>query len=217
MTNEIRISIRAYAKQLKVDEAAVRSAIDTGKIKKGVVYVNRTVKGKKKKTPLIIATIANNEWGFKHHTPKAQRGLSKKKVAEKLSNDNSHQNKKENNNSEDDSDNDDEENLSYTELLKKINIHPELGYSEVLRRREIIGAAADKMKIEELQGTLVKRSEVEKALFAVGDELKKKLLSIPARCMEDILSAPNKVEANNILTFEINQVLISISQLQQTA
>jgi hypothetical protein len=200
MTNEIKISIRAYAKQLHVDEKAVRKAIADGKIKKGF----------DKKTKKVIASIANKEWGFIHEVPKAQRGVSKAKVADKL-------NKKKAINKDDKSEENsdpDEKDFSYTELIKEIKISPTLQYQEAIRRKEILAIAREKMELEELQGNLVRKADVEKALYAIGDQLKKSLLNIPARCMDDIIASPNKVEANNILTLEINQVLQSISQLQ---
>lgn len=211
MTNEIKISIRAYAKKLKVDEAAVRGAIEAGKIKSGVVYIMRMVKGKKKKTPMIIESIATKEWGFVHEQPKAQRGISRSRVADKLDAD-----KNQGNNSglPGDLNSSEEKDYSYSELIKKIIISPKLPYKDVILRKEILLAAKEKMDLEIKEGTLVKKVDVDKALFAVGDELKKKLHSIPSRCIDDILSASNKIEATNILVFEINQVLLSISQLQ---
>lgn len=209
MNNDIKISIRAYAKELHVDESAIRSAIEAGKIKNGVVYVQRVINGKKKKVPKIIAKIATKEWGFTHLNPKPQRGLSAKKVADKL------EQKKESiilSNPEEKNDSEDKE-YTYTELIKEIKITPGLSYQQALLRKEILATAREKMELEEMQGILVRKSDVEKALFAMGDQLKKSLLNIPARCIDEIIAAPNKIEANNILTLEINQVLTSMSQL----
>lgn len=205
---EIQISVRAYARQLNVDDKAVRDAIKSGKIKKGYI----------KKTGKIKASIANDEWGFLHDTPKAGHGISKAKAVEKMdkkdaeikSND-----KKETIDNHKEKLNIEEKEYSYSDLIKEIKITPTMKYSEVVRRKETLSLAREKMELEEKQNILVRKSEVEKALYAAGDELKKRLLSIPARCLDDIMAAPNKIEANNILTFEINQVLISISQLQQ--
>jgi hypothetical protein len=210
MNQEVKISIRAYAKQLNIDESAVRSAIKDGKIRKGVVVIQRTVNGKRKKVPMIIATVATKEWGFVHQHPRPQRGLSAHKVADKLE---KKSNPGNSNNSEDPDDADTKE-YSYSELIKEIKITPRLSYKEALLRKEILSTAREKMELEEKQGVLVKKADVDKALFAIGDELKKKLLSIPARCIQDIRAASNEVEANNILTIEITQSLHSISQLQ---
>lgn len=206
--DEIQISVREYARQLHVDEKAVRNAIKAGKIKKGYV----------KKTGKIKASIATEEWGFIHKHPKAGHGISRTKAAEKIDKIDEEKNikinadgrgwGKENINSI-------EKEYTYIELIKEIKITPILKYSEAVRRKEILSIAREKMELEEKQQTLVRKSDVEKALFAIGDQLKKSLLNIPARCIDDIIAAPNKIEANNILTFEINQVLITISQLHQ--
>jgi hypothetical protein len=208
MMNEIKISLRAYAKQLQVDESAVRGAIDDGKIKKGVVYVYRVIGGKRKRVPKIIASVATKEWGFVHENPKPQRGLSAKAVADKLDKKLLCENKIDGNLNDLQ-----EKDYTYDELLTAIKIHPALTYQEAIRRQAVLQIAREKMELEELQGTLVRKAEVEKNLFAIGDELKKKLLSIPARCLDDIRSADNKVLATNILVFEINQVLDSIASL----
>lgn len=195
MKGEIQISIRAYARQLKIDEKAVRKAIDEGKIKRGFV----------KKTGKILASVADKEWGFVHKTPKPQRGLSKAKVAEKLKDNNDKPNSPDQPESQD-------EDFSYTDLLKLVKISPTLQYSEAIRRKEILAIAMDKMKIEEMQGLLVRRADVDKSLFAVADQLKKSLQNVPNRIIDDIIAAPNKVEAINILTAEINSVLKTFSE-----
>ncbi len=199
MTGEIKISIRAYAKQLNVDEKAVRKAIEKGKIKKG--YDKRARK--------IIASHANKEWGFIHKNPKPQRGVSKAKVVEKLNKKNASQpgedKPKENDFLDDDN--------TYHDLISKIKLNANLPYSEIVRRKEILAAANDRMKLEELNGLLVRKDEVNKALRAAGDQLKKELLNLPNRITEDIRTASNKVEAINIFTIELNQVLQNIASL----
>ena len=213
MTNEIKISIRAYAKQLQVDESAVRGAIEDGKIKKGVVYVYRVFNGKRKRVPKIIASVATKEWGFVHQNPKPGPGLSHKAVADKLEKKKPDEKNTGINKIDGDLNDLQEKNYSYNELIEAIKIHPALTYQEAIRRQSILQIAREKMELEEMQGTLVRKDTVEKLLFAIGDELKKKLLSIPARCLDDIRAAENKVLATNVLTFEINQVLDSIASL----
>lgn len=213
MSSEIKISIRAYAKQLHVDESAVRSAITNGKIKKGVVYVFKVLNGKRKKVPKIIASIATKEWGFVHESPKPQRGLSAARVADKLDLKNPPAKKTDSARKLEEEERFEEKDFTYSELIKEIKITPTLRYNEAIRRRAVLEIAREKMELEEKQGMLVRKGDVDKALFAIGDELKKKLLSIPARCLDEIRSASNKVLATNILIFEINQVLDSIASL----
>jgi hypothetical protein len=206
MLGEVKISIRAYAKQIHVDEKAVRKAIGEGKIKKGF----------DKKTKKITASIANKEWGFQHFTPKPQRGVSSAKVAEKLQ----RKDVEKKSNIKSVTPGSSEEipeildiDFSYQELISKIKIHPELQYSEAIRRKEILAIANDRMKLEEANGLLLRKDDINKALYAVGDQLKKELLNLPNRITEDIRSAPTKVEAMNIFNLELNQVLTAISNL----
>lgn len=205
---EIKLSVRAYAKRIGVDESAVRKAIgnkDGGRGKK-------IIKGYDPKTKKIIPSIADKEWGFLHKNPKPQRGLSKAKVADKL-------NKKKLSKQADNDDKPEENpeindtDFNYEDLIKEIKIHPHLAYSEALRRKEIINIANDRMKLEEANGMLVRKDDVNKALYAIGDQLKKELLNLPNRITEDIRTANNKVEAMNIFTIELNQVLTQIASI----
>lgn len=204
MTGEIQISVRAYAKSIGVDESAVRKAIREGKINKGFI----------KSTKKIKPSIANKEWGFQHQQPRAQRGVSAAKAAEKME-----QKALEKPTKKSQKPFENEEitgkDLTYSELIEKIRIDPNLAYSEAVRRKEILNIAKEKMNLEEQQGTLVRRSDVDKALYAKGDELKKDLLNLPARIIDEMLSAPNKVEATNIFLLELNEILNKHSMMTQ--
>lgn len=197
---------------MNVDEKAVRQAIAQGKIKKGV----------DKKTGKIKPSIAIAEWGHLHETPKPQRGVSKAKAAQKMETKKAQEQKplpekkitiakkeKEKKSSEEFPD---EKDFSYEELIRCINIYPDLTYGEAIRRKEILNIASERMNLEQQQNLLVRKAEVEKALFAVGDMLKKSMFNIVARCIDDIMTAPNKVEAGNILTLEIASVFKQFSQ-----
>lgn len=61
-----QISLRAYAKHLKVDEGAIRKAISTNKIVKGVSYKTQYRMGKEVLIPVIVKEIADREYGYKH-------------------------------------------------------------------------------------------------------------------------------------------------------
>jgi len=192
------ISKRAFAKKIHVSEGAVRKAIESGKIIKGFnAQLNK-----------INFAIAYEEYGQAKTTPKAGHGVSHEKVAEKLSkqkpNDEAHN---------DDELEDDLADMSYIELIQKVKINPTLSYQEGLRRSQILKLATEKIELEEKQTSLVRKAEVDKAMFAMGDQLKKDLQSIPSRAVALIRSAATEVEANNILAFEINQVLESFAGL----
>lgn len=190
------ISVREYARRLNIDEKAVRQAISKGLITKKAY----DVKAKK-----INPSVANKEWGHKHKVVKARAGVSRAKAIEKI--------------------NPDvkqgvqaplieEETLD--KLLESLRIRSTMGASEAMRVREVIGAALDKKKLEEAEGRLVSRDKVEKALFVVGNELKKALYNIPQRIVRDIMAAPNEVDAINIFNDELSQVLNSYGSLKPT-
>lgn len=204
---ELQLSVRAYAKTLQVDEKAVRKAIEEGKIKKGY----------NKKIKKIIPSKADEEWGSLHKVAKPQRGVSKAKVAEKLELKKTVEKEKKatlktNNDAKPPKgESITEKSYSYSELIDSILITPDLEYSEAIRRKEILGIAGERMKLEEQQGILLRKTDVDKNLFAIGDMLKKGLLNIPNRCIDDIMAAPNKIEASNILIMEITTVLNQFS------
>jgi len=201
MAKEEKISIREFAKRIHVSESAVRKAIETGKIVKGY-----DVSVKK-----INFSIAYKEYGQNKTMPKAGHGVSHEKVAEKLSKQlatAAHD--------EDEPEPDEElEDMSYVELIKKVKITPSLSYKEGLRRNQILTLAAEKIKLEETQNSLVRKVDVDKLMFAIGDQLKKDLQNIPSRVTTLMRTAANDVAAINLLTYEINQVLESYASLGQ--
>jgi hypothetical protein len=210
MTRELPISIRAYAKQLNVDEKAVRKAIEEGKIKKGY----------NKKIKKIIPSKANVEWGSLHQVIKPQRGVSRAKVIEKLEKqqqqkpvelppkDSEKPNKK--------GESIDElfKSYTYSELINSIFITPDLQYSEAIRLKEILAIANERMELEEKQGILVRRADVDKSLYKLGDLIKKSFLNISARVVPEMRAAGTDVEATNILNSEIKLVLSSIANMR---
>lgn len=107
-------------------------------------------------------------------------------------------------------------NASLQDVIKLIQVTPYLSYADALTKREIVGLAMDKIKLEELDGLLVRKTEVERNLFTIGDRLKKALLAIPVRCADELLNATNNVEAVNIMTEEINLVLNTFANFENS-
>lgn len=196
MANENEISIREFAKRIHVSEGAVRKAIKDGKI----------VEGYNKQKGKILFIQAYAEYGKNKTAPKAGHGVSKQKVAEKFALIGAGPAMPE----EDDEPRADlelYENLSYTELLEKVTVHPDLPYAEAIRRNEILSVAKEKMSLEEKQGKLVEKAAIDKQLFALAVELKSQLQNIPNRITPLMRSAANEVDAGHMLLKEINQVL----------
>lgn len=212
MNKEIKISVRAYAGQIGVNESAVRKAVTNGKIKNG--YDSKTKK--------IIPSIANKEYGDFQVAGKAKPGVSKElraKQIEEIKPAPIQARAAKRAQSQKPPPNDDwfdsEDELSYEELLQRIKVTSGLSYAEAIRRREVISLAMDKKKLEEMEAVLIRRDIVDKAFFAMGDSLKKALYQIPARISAEIRSANNDVEIQNILTVEITQVLNEYANLKE--
>ncbi len=212
MTNEvITISIRAYADTLKISDKAVRNAIKDGVIKKGVTYSTKMRKGVEIEVPGIIQKIADKEFGFKHKTGKIMPGQNKvNKIVEQEKEPDKKSKEKSKTSPHDDADNENEP-ADLTEedeaLISSMKVTASLKYAEATRRREIIALVMDKRKLQQLEGSLIRKEDVEKVLFLVGVDLKKALLNLPARITPAILGAVNEVESQNIITIEITNIL----------
>lgn len=206
------LSKNAYANYLGVNEKAIRKAIAEGKIVKGW-------DADKKKVNVLEA---DKEYGFLHQSATAKAGISKLKRAEKITAKTTGSPKGrvglENEKSESpksgkivlqdlDIDDDPTLDLNYETLLLKIPVHDKLDYKETVRRREILQLALDKKKLEELEGVLLRKSDVSRVLNTLGTQLKKALAAIPARCIDDVRNADSKVEGLNFLNEELNSVL----------
>jgi hypothetical protein len=219
------LSKNAYAAYLGINEKAVRKAVTEGKIKKG------WDEDKQK----IIKHIADREYGFLHSTPKAGPGVSKAKVVEKLSPKKEHDKvsktrtefglksevakilrKSEVDGVLVDADIvNDLSSLGTADLLSLLSITADMDYKAALTTNEILEAALKKKKLEELEDILVRKVNVEAALYSFGSQLRKALLNIPARVMDDIMHAENKVDAINILTAELTETLDTYSNIDK--
>jgi len=211
------ISIRKYADKLGISDRAVRKAIETGKIVKGVFYKQVLIKDKPVMVPEINEEMANDEWGYIHTLGKVRPGQDKLKVAEK-SNGIFEMDQKNlstqpleevnTNNAPVDT-----EEIEETELLTQLKITKDTSYQEASKIREIMGAILDKMKVQEQKRILVKKDDVEKSLFNIGTEIKKRLLNIPARITSQMRGAETQVEAEKLLTIELTEVLNEFAAL----
>lgn len=210
----VLMSKNAYAKYLGIDEKAIRNAIGAGKIVKGW-------DAEKKK---IIQDLADTEFGFSHKLPKARAGVNKAATAAKV--DKPKPEKKTPKNSENpkkpNSESPNNENtppanydgLTVAEVIAQIVIHPDLSYQQSLQRTAVLQLCTDRIKLSELEGSLVRKDAIDKALYAYGQQIKRGFLAIPARTIDAILAADTKVEAINILTAEINATLANLSSYQ---
>lgn len=222
--NDERISIREYGRRLNIDEKAVRKAIQQGLLGNG--WDDAAKK--------IIPGKADKSWGYKHKTVKPQAGVSRTKAIEKLNKkpvipkDKQKQVSdkvktpsirkntipeaalnviSDNDDSEEEIEDYDPDNLDSEEKLESIRITKNTSAAQANKYREIFGAATDKIKLLELQGTLVKKADVERDLFNYATEFKKELQNMPKRIVEDMRAAPTSVDAMNIIMKDLNNLL----------
>lgn len=84
-------------------------------------------------------------------------------------------------------------------------------YTEANRRSAIFKAEKDELIVKELKGDLVRKKDVYKELFAVGEEIRAGLLSIPDKEIHNILACESRQEAHALLVKAITEVLESLS------
>jgi hypothetical protein len=207
-----RISIREYARRLNINEKAVRKALAAGLI----------VGGYDKDVKKIIPDQANAEWGYKHEVVRAGPGLSKVKAAKKRESASSLSTRLESAEAIEPVSPPPVgvmviDNAEKLDLLKSIVIRSDMTVGDAAKYREILAAAHDKIKLAEAEGRLVAKDRVEKALYALGSELKKALLNVPVRVVRDIMAAENEVQGINLLTDEITAVLATYGNLTNDA
>jgi len=197
---------------LGIDDKTIRKAIQGGKIKKGVSYIAQTRKGQEIQVPQIDPVIADREFGNIHKTDKLKPGQKAEKLYSKVD---GVKKIKKSALPEEDGGTDDDENSDEEDSLSTMPISKKMTYGEAARRRELIGLAMDKKKLQELERTLVKKDEIDKALFAIGSELKKALFNVPARITADVRAAANDVYAQSIITVELTQILNDFSKMTE--
>lgn len=202
--NEERVSIREYARRIGVSDTAVRKAIKSDKIIKGLV---RDQNG----NPLIIPTIATEEWRLSRDIthvktvsakldtalkpkPKPQKGSVQKSKPQR------------------------------TEPQPKAKLEPEPFEDPISKMENSLVAAkraqavykAKMMELEmkQKQGLLVDKKLVYSALFDAGKELRQAFEALPDRWIDQIISASkDRNKAHLILTDAIQEVLGRLSDI----
>ncbi|MDR2001399.1 MAG: hypothetical protein LBQ74_00040 [Prevotella sp.] len=170
MENEI-ISILEFSKRIGVNEKTIRKAIELGKITAGL-----DTSGKK---PKIIYDIALKEVeemniGFKSKSLRADKLKSVGSVDIPPSED---------------------ENIpEVIENFKSLTVDT-APFKESRRREAFFKSELSRLELEEKEGTLVKKDDVYKELFVFGNEIKTKILAIPDRITDELISLSNDRDA----------------------
>lgn len=86
--------------------------------------------------------------------------------------------------------------------------------NDLRARNEAIKAAKAEVELKKLIGSLVDVSEARRALFAVGQEVRTRFESMPARIVDQITSK-SRFDVLNILEAEINAILTGLGELSE--
>lgn len=73
--------------------------------------------------------------------------------------------------------------------------------------KAVYDAKLAELEYQTKSGKLVNKEDVYRTLFAFGQQMRDAFSAIPGRITDDMLAAPSKVDAVNLLTAEINAVL----------
>lgn len=167
MEKEI-ISVLEFSKRVGVGEKTIRDAIRLGKIVAGL-----DTSGKK---PKIIYDIALKEVeemgiGVKSKSLRTDKSLL-----------------------DDVSDFEEEDNEESLANLKTLTVGI-ASYKESKRREAFYESELSRLEYEEKEGNLVKKDQVYKELFDFGSEIRSKILSIPDRITDELISVADDRDA----------------------
>lgn len=179
-----KISIREFARRMKVRDTSVHKAIKSGKIVAGVQG-----SGTEKK---ILFETARREWAAAHDPTYAQRSpaLTANLAGQPIP------------------------AQSPTAPAVGGSVEKEAGDTSLAsakRLQSVIKAKTMSLELQRLQGTLVDKNEVNKQLFALGQELKSAILAVPDRCIDDIMACTTRGAAFQLLYSHLVDALTAMS------
>lgn len=83
----------------------------------------------------------------------------------------------------------------------------DISFTEARRINEILRAKLLYLEYEEEKKKLVNKEDINKQLFALGQQIKSALMSIPDRCIDNILASKGRADAHMLLTNELHNAL----------
>jgi hypothetical protein len=187
------ISIREYARRKGCSDTAVHKAIRAYKIDAGLV-----IKGKKK---FINPEVADLEWRTNFDPAYGHKN-------ENLTNEMT----------------DKETNPNVVGGAKRgvkdpepITGLPEGGptIAKAKLKSEVLKAAKLELEYKEKVGSLVEKTKVYKALYEVGQEIRTAFQTLPDRVIDDVLAAPSRNHAHQIMFNAIADELDKISDMEK--
>lgn len=70
------------------------------------------------------------------------------------------------------------------------------------------------LDLKERKGQLVDKDKVYRALYEIGQEVKRFVMAVPDKTIDNILAAPNRAEAYQILYGALNDALTTVSNIK---
>ena len=196
---ESTISIREYARRIGVTEAAVRRAIRTGKIVKGIIP------NVKNGRPMVIQSIADREWAASYTGKTNAAPILKERFGFN------------------DAGTPQASAVSITLPTNNEEEQDNLGaisnprtMRDAQLKEQIYKANMAEIKYNEALGKLVKKEAVYKKFFEFGTQVREAMQSIPDRVIDLILASSSRNEAHEILSAELSRALDTLSNYKNT-
>lgn len=204
-----RISQREFARRLNISNEAVSRAVKDGKI----------VKGWDKKANKIVFERAMEEWGNLHLEATAEGEEATAEVVKRLQDTQAPQQPKPQappqiTKPRKEKDPDNSEQDAFDELEEyELALSARAPFAEALRVEKVAKAKQEIIKLKKETGTLVNKAEVYRQLFYFGQSVRSAMLVIPDRAIDEILAAPNRGTAHQILTKYVHEALTKITEI----
>lgn len=182
------ISIREYARQRGCSDTAVRKAVDSGKIVRGIIDQHT-------KRPKILPSIADVEWSSytnPNYARVSKSGGNAPPVPPSAP----------------------IVDVSEEEPSAPPARTGGKSLAEIKRLTAEVRLQAEAIELKKKKGELVDKKAVYNALFAMGRELKNNIMNIPDRYIDAILAAPTRNDAHTVLTNALIEALETMTEMQ---
>lgn len=192
MSEELKVSMRGFAKIIDISETMIRRYIQKDRITKNSLDLSNP------KRPLVYVERAKKDlkdtetWAYNSEPEKRAK----------------HKHNKE------------ERMQSASAILppanplivsENSNDYQAMTLGELAKMKEVRNIQLSDIKIGEAAKTLVSKTAVYDALFRTGQEIRNAFLFVPDRIVDDLLLAKDRDEMHNILSKEIHSVLTGLA------
>lgn len=102
------------------------------------------------------------------------------------------------------------------EAAPEVKVNGNVGetFGKARAAKMVYEAKIEELKYKQLTGELVPKAEVYKDLYAVGQTVRDNILAVPTRVVNDVMAAPNSVEAINIMRNELMKALEALANIE---